>query len=374
MIEDAQDAETCHDVGVYSAEDPFHDYFVCVEDATGLGDLEIPKKSSNEASSSLKLTNRFSTPSVDPGRKRSIVISVPDDARASVFHHEAFLRSREELNRYEAEIRGLTEKKDAFKLLSEQREEEVKSLRNDLEASQEEHADLVEQVNRIFAVTEEKSSIVTNDLNPQVQQKIDIIGQLRKEVETIKTEAEEWKKNMDRLASEKETARAQLASTEVQLQNIKEKTLVQAKKIEELKSQLGFVISDREKLVAELEAAKSEVEATKANVDATVAVYRADAEAAQLRAKEVTEVAQVRANWVAKHAKCHLSSETLKEIHTRGFDLSTEIENARKLETEAKKLAYPDDDDESESLSESKSAKDSEGRDATLGDGDDQAT
>ncbi|XP_070057402.1 uncharacterized protein [Nicotiana tomentosiformis] len=66
--------------------------------------------------------------------------------KASVLHHEAFLQSRGELSRYEAEVRRLTEERDAFKLLSEQREGEVKRLQAELEASRKEQAELAEQV------------------------------------------------------------------------------------------------------------------------------------------------------------------------------------------------------------------------------------
>ena len=55
------------------------------EDVTGLGDLEVPRKSSSSeaggSNSSLRLVNRFPTPSADPGRKRSIIITVLEDAR-----------------------------------------------------------------------------------------------------------------------------------------------------------------------------------------------------------------------------------------------------------------------------------------------------
>lgn len=75
--------------------------------------------------------------------------------------------------------------------------------------------------------------MVTNCPNPQDQQKLDRIEQLQAEVDTVKAEAEEWKGNMDLLASEKESAQAQLASDEFQLQIVKEKALVQAKRIKE---------------------------------------------------------------------------------------------------------------------------------------------
>ncbi|XP_070035964.1 uncharacterized protein [Nicotiana tomentosiformis] len=266
-------------------------------------------------------------------------------ARASALHHEAFLQSRGELSRYKAEVRRLTEERDALNLLGRQREGEVKRLQVELEVSQKEQTELAEQVQRIFGFNDIDSELMANNSVPQVEQKFEVIRQLRAEVDVVKSEAEEWKKNMDRLPSEKETARTQLTSAEVQLRNLKEKTLVQAKNIEEFQSRLGSMTSDRERLASELAAAKSEAEIAMANADAMVAVYRYDVEAAQVRAKDVAEAAQARANWVAEHAKFQSRRETLEEIHARGFALSVEIENAKELEAEAKVLAFPDDDD-----------------------------
>lgn len=53
---------------------------------------------------------------------------------------------------------------------------------------------------------------------------------------------------MDRLASEKETALAQLAFVEAQLWMMREKSEAQSRKAEEFKSQLGSAVSDREAL------------------------------------------------------------------------------------------------------------------------------
>ncbi|XP_070057357.1 uncharacterized protein [Nicotiana tomentosiformis] len=234
--------------------------------------------------------------------------------RASVLHHKTFIRYWEELNQHEAETRGFTKNRDAYKLLREK-------LQAELEAARKEHVDLVEQ--------------------------------LREEVDAVKPEAEEWKRNMDRLASEKDIAQAQLASTEVQLRAVKEKALVQAKKIEEFQSQLSSFVSNQENLAKDLEMAKSEAKVVKVDADEMVAVYKADVEEAQVRAKDIIE-----------HAKRQSRRETLEEIHAWGFDLSTEIESAKELEVEAKKLAYPKDDKESEDSGESKGGGDPEGDDA----------
>lgn len=73
--------ETFRDEGVHGEEDPFRSYFVGVEDACGMVGLVVPMKSSSEASLSLRLTNQFPSSSVDHGCKRSIIISVLEDAR-----------------------------------------------------------------------------------------------------------------------------------------------------------------------------------------------------------------------------------------------------------------------------------------------------
>ncbi|XP_070036198.1 uncharacterized protein [Nicotiana tomentosiformis] len=149
----------------------------------------------------------------------------------------------------------------------------------------------------------------------QLQQKIEMIGKLREEFDVIRMESLRWKEVMDRFAAEKETARAQLSSSETQLQKMKEKGLVLARRIEELEARLASVLAKDE----------SDAEKAKADADALVAVYRADAEAAQVQAREAAESANSRAHWVAELAKCRSRRETLEEVHTRGFDLAEEI-------------------------------------------------
>ncbi|XP_070039853.1 uncharacterized protein [Nicotiana tomentosiformis] len=162
---------------------------------------------------------------------------------------------------------------------------------------------------------------------------------------------------MDRLAAEKEAARAQLSSAESQLQGMKEKSSVQERNIEELEARLA----------SELAKAKSEAEKAKAEVDAFMAVYRADAEAAQVQAIEATETAQTRAYWVDGLAKCQSRRETLEEIHARGFDLTEDIKKAKNLEFDARALAFYDDDDD-ESKSGFESGEELDGEETVPGD------
>ncbi|XP_070046959.1 uncharacterized protein [Nicotiana tomentosiformis] len=97
---------------------------------------------------------------------------------ASVLHHEAFLRIREE---HDAEVRSLTKKSDSYKLLSEK-------LRADLTAAREEHEEMAEQV----------------------RQRITRIGRLNSQVDGLRAEVEEFKKNKAGLANELEVARSEV--------------------------------------------------------------------------------------------------------------------------------------------------------------------
>ncbi|XP_070042669.1 uncharacterized protein [Nicotiana tomentosiformis] len=135
---------------------------------------------------------------------------------------------------------------------------------------------------------------------------------------------------------------------------MREKSSDQARKIEELEARLA----------SKLAKAKSEAEKAKAKADVIVAIYRADAEAAQVQAREAVETAQTRAYWITKLAQCQYRRETLEEIHTRGFDLINEILKAREHEAEAGALATSDDDDDDGSKSGSENREDLDGEEA----------
>ncbi|XP_070050944.1 uncharacterized protein [Nicotiana tomentosiformis] len=162
---------------------------------------------------------------------------------------------------------------------------------------------------------------------------------------------------MDHFAAEKDTSRAQLSSVESQLQGIKEKILTQARKIEELEALLA----------SELAKAKSEAVKANAEADTIVAIYRADAEAAQVQAREATETAQTRAYWIAELARCQSHRETLEEIYARGFALTNEIVMAREHEAKAGALDTSDDDDDDGSKSGSENGEDLDGEEAAIG-------
>lgn len=95
------------------------------------------------------------------------------------------------------------------------------------------------------------------------------------------------------------------------------------------------------------------MERVKSYAEAVVAVYWANAKVPHAQAQEIFDVAQVRSFCVAKHAKCQSRTETLKEIHAHGFNLTVDIENLKVLEAEAKALLSDEDDSESSSGFES---------------------
>ncbi|XP_070031971.1 uncharacterized protein [Nicotiana tomentosiformis] len=169
------------------------------------------------------------------------------------------------------------------------------------------------------------------------RQRLEQIGQLQAQIDMIQTEVEEFKENMDLITSQKEAVQAQLASAEAQLRAAKERTSMQAKRIEELQSELNSAVSGQESLDTELEAAKSEVAVAISKADAKVAQFKVDVKAIRSQAKSMVD---------------------------HGFDILAEIENAKVEEARARKLAFPEED--FESLTESEGREDPEDEDVTL--------
>ncbi|XP_070047024.1 MAR-binding filament-like protein 1-1 [Nicotiana tomentosiformis] len=200
--------------------------------------------------------------------------------QAAAVHREQCSHSQNELHRYAANLHHATDERNSLRLSLGQREEDIKDLRDELA----------------------KAYRDQNDLSEQLQQKIEMIGKLREEVDVIRMESLRWKEGMDHFAAKKETARAQLSSSETQLQKMKEKGLVHARRIEELEARLASVLAKDE----------SDAEKAKADADALVAVYWADAEAAQVQARKAAESANSRAHWVTELAKCRSRRETLE--------------------------------------------------------------
>ncbi|XP_070036822.1 ATP synthase subunit b, chloroplastic-like [Nicotiana tomentosiformis] len=104
-----------------------------------------------------------------------------------------------------------------------------------------EHADIVEKV-RIFEAKNEKLLVMTNNATRQVQEKIDLIDQLRAEIDEAKATAEALRVRMDLLASKKEAVKEELASVKDQLWVAKNKADKWSRQNDELRAQLNSVI------------------------------------------------------------------------------------------------------------------------------------
>ncbi|XP_070055409.1 uncharacterized protein [Nicotiana tomentosiformis] len=201
---------------------------------------------------------------------------------ASVLHHEAFLRIRDE---HDVEVRSLTEKSDSYKLLSEK-------LRADLTAAREEHEKMAEQVFRMFHDSEDEKEITSNDPILQVRHRIEQIGRLNSQVDALLAEAEEFQKCMDNLASKKEIVEAQLELSDAQLRSAKENALGLIEKMKELQHWLDSASLDKADLTKELEVGRSEVAEANKRVDAKVAQFRIDVEVNQAKVASMVEHAK----------------------------------------------------------------------------------
>ncbi|XP_070020347.1 uncharacterized protein [Nicotiana sylvestris] len=194
---------------------------------------------------------------------------------------EDITKFKAELIQCEAELKKSLDEKKALRLLCIQKEEELKDLRADLAKAHKNKA----------------------ELDKQLQQKLELIGQLRGEVDQVKVDYNQWKENMDRLPTDKEVALSQLASAEIQLRGAKLKNLAQAKKIEELEAKFA-------EIGAEVAEAKAEVKKMKATANKTITVYLKDAEAVQAKLRKASD-------WekrVSDLAKCQSRREALEEI------------------------------------------------------------
>ncbi|XP_070025373.1 uncharacterized protein [Nicotiana sylvestris] len=164
----------------------------------------------------------------------------------------AIVKFRAELRQCEAEFKKVSGEEKALRLLCSQKEEELKNLPTALAKAQKSESELNEQV--IVILTEYVllgPTLEANTTISQLQQKLEMIGQLRSEVDKIRVDCHQWKKNMDQLAANKEVVTSQLALDETQLRGIEAKGLAQARKIEELEVELA-----RARVEAEIAEAK----------------------------------------------------------------------------------------------------------------------
>ncbi|XP_070029524.1 uncharacterized protein [Nicotiana sylvestris] len=204
---------------------------------------------------------------------------------------------------------------NALRLLCSQKEDKLKDLRADLakarknDVEPDEHVTLILTEYGLLDPTAE-----ANTLMSQLQQKLEMIGQLRGKVDQVKADCHRWKKSTDQLATDKEA--------------------ILDKRIEELEAKLA-------RTEAEVAEAKTKVEKTKVTSDKTILIYLSDAEAVQAELREDSDWEKCSNDLAKRQAR----RETLKKIHARGFDLTEEITQAKVLETDARFLVSSNDKD-----------------------------
>ncbi|XP_070049462.1 protein CROWDED NUCLEI 1-like [Nicotiana tomentosiformis] len=147
---------------------------------------------------------------------------------ASVLHHEAFLRIREE---NEAEVRYLTEKSDSYKLLSEK-------LRADLAAARDEHEEMAEQIERVKEL-QSRLDLATSDK-----------ASLANELEVVRSEVTEANKRAD--------AKVAQFRIDVEVNQAKAKSMVEHAKWKARREALEEVSAQSFDVEAEIKNAKAE--------------------------------------------------------------------------------------------------------------------
>ncbi|XP_070053982.1 uncharacterized protein [Nicotiana tomentosiformis] len=315
-----------------------------LEDYSDFSHLEIPKRDvlprSGEPSLSSKLAKQFPAPSVDPDHKKTVMFMVPEDTRMlfgpvdvasylrclvpeedqakmnevnapSLFNeahqvlNKSFHWSRMEVSHLGFELKEQVWQKDMYKALSEKKDKVLRQhsvLQDDLERAQKEAS--------------------------KVQKKIDLIDQLRAEMNEVKAPAEELRSKMVVLASERDATKEDMAPTKDRLRVMRENTNKWSRLNEELKEQLNSVVTERDTISQECSALKSKLEAASneaSEVQDILAQYKND-----------VEVVEARVIIKAKYVKWLSQRENLEEIHARGVDFATEIEEAKSLEAEAR--------------------------------------
>ncbi|XP_070004990.1 uncharacterized protein [Nicotiana sylvestris] len=222
---------------------------------------------------------------------------------------------RAELSQCEAERKKVSGEEKALRLLCIQKEEELKDLRTALVKAQKSESELAEQVTSIL--TEYGllgPALEAKTLISQLQQKLDMIGQLRGKVDQVRADCHQWKKNMDPLAADKEVVAAQLASAEAHFLGIA-KGLAQARKIERLEVELAKAWAKAAQAKGEVVQAKAEAEKTKVVANKSIAIYSREATVIQVKLREASD----RGRWSNELATYQARRETLEEIHARGL-------------------------------------------------------
>ncbi|XP_019261127.1 PREDICTED: intracellular protein transport protein USO1-like [Nicotiana attenuata] len=243
----------------------------------------------------------------------------------------AFDKLKTELRHCEVELRRTSNEEKTLRLLLDKKEEEMKHLRLELTKAREYKSELENQATSVLKKYGlPLPSSEANTSISQLQQKLDMIGQHRGEVDHVRAECNEWKAKKDALVMAKNDA------------------LAKAGRIADLEAGLA-------KAKAEVVEVRAEAKETQAKVDRTVAIYLKDAPDAQLELREVSDREKRRNDFARRRSR----RETLEEVHAKGFDLSEEIKQAKVDEADSKFILSSDDDDDVEDDDEEEATEES---------------
>ncbi|XP_070008262.1 uncharacterized protein [Nicotiana sylvestris] len=229
----------------------------------------------------------------------------------------AFDRLKSELLDYRARLRRTLDREKSLKLLCEKKENELVSLR--CEAG--------------------RSRSRESCLERQLESKTEELEQLWGEVGTVKREFYEVQAHADAQVAAKESALAKSSTLEMQIRTAHASDSALANMIARLESELS----------------KAKAEVVNAQAEAVMSSTRADQRAAAYLKSVSTANAGLRstlghASSSKVYAKCKSRRETLEEVHTRSFDLSEEIEQAKAEEYDAKFLLFDAEDGKDEAV------------------------
>ncbi|XP_070002500.1 uncharacterized protein [Nicotiana sylvestris] len=157
------------------------------------------------------------------------------------------------------------------------------------------------------------------------------------EVGQDKSERDELKARADVHTIAEKEALAKASALEVQLRLVCENSSVRTDVIIKLKSELL-------KIKAEVVDAQAEAVMSRTKADKKVAVYLKDAADARAKLRRALD----RESRSKEYARYKSRRETLEEIHTRGFDLSEEVKQAKADEHDARSLLSDAEDSEKE--------------------------
>ncbi|XP_059289198.1 uncharacterized protein LOC132042689 [Lycium ferocissimum] len=343
----------------------------------GFEHLPIPVADRFGVNSGPRLEKSFPAPSVDPSRKRLITFKVSADMnmlsgpvgvssymyplvsqedrkkivevdesclfneaqhalnRASVLHHASFNRLRHEVGRLKEELKSKSQEVDELMTLYEKKLQYISSLpdlsilKSDLAAARNEAAEakrerdqLAEKV-KAFETYNKSLIADANVLASQARAYVSQIDRLRAELDGIRPEFDALHETTIGAVAERDVLREQLRTSVEQMNGLS--ASLAAAEVE--RDRLSRVITD---LQAEHGKALDQI----SGYDDMLEQYKADVTAAEKAS-----------NLKAEYERCLSRRKTLEEVQATGVDLSNLIEEAKKLEAEAKAAFDPEDSD-----------------------------